>query len=598
MSVAWPDEQELESQLRQLTLPQAVDYLNELAERASQQAPQKVRDFARRAYELALRGAYREGLAEACRLLGVGALFAGQYGEAHTWFEQAATIFAEVGQWERYLHTLVNWALAYHAVGDSAAGLEKLQQALDEGADDYPVVSLKLRQNLGVILAELGHYERALQTFEEVIAQAQRQGVVRVLVRAYNNAALLLAQQGRYEQALEMLHRSMQLKEQAGDKYGMAVAYGTLGFLYAQMGRLEDAEQAYQRSLSLRCQLQDRRGSGYVLTNLAQLYRRKGMYAAAEEALAEAERIAEELQERALQLEVFQELSLIAQHQANFMQGLYYLQRYVSLSQQLRAEAIQQSLAKVEARYEAERYRREREQLRRWLVEWQYRALQAQMNPHFLFNVFTALQHLVSTGDLEAAQRLISQFAKLSRQVLRTSQRGLVSLEEELETLELYLRVEQLRFRGSFRYSIEVQPGVELGDVWCPSLLLQPLAENALKHGLGPRGGVGTVRIEVQREGDSVVCAIEDDGVGRQSPAPALPTHGSAGLRLAEERLRLLSQHFGQPFALRIVDLRCPDGSPAGTRVEVVLPAELDVLRLAEVGLTTIPAAGKPIISP
>ncbi|MDW7996110.1 MAG: hypothetical protein RMJ46_00330, partial [Bacteroidota bacterium] len=179
------------------------------------------------------------------------------------------------------------------------------------------------------------------------------------------------------------------------------------------------------------------------------------------------------------------------------------------------------------------------------------------------------------------------------------SQRGLVSLREELETVELYLQIEHIRFCQAFSYLVEVSPEVDLDEIWIPSLLLQPLVENALKHGLGPRGGRGKVYIRVVEQQDHVLCCVEDDGVGRRADKSQEMAHTGSGLLLTEERLRLLSQHLGENFGIRIVDLVHPDGSPAGTRVELSLPLCIDYLRAGELLLAGLaPNSIKPVFSP
>ena len=591
----FPTETELEQRLAQLSAQEAVDYLNQLAEAASQEEPARTLDFALRAYEQAFQGGYHAGLAEACRLLGVGTLFAGRYGEAQQWFSQAHELFTQLGQREKALAALVNGALAYHAVGDHARALEWLQQALESGVSEFPALYLKALQNLGIVLAELGRHEQALQTFEQVIAEAERQGALQSLARAYNNAALLLATRGEFARALHYQQASTRLKEQQGDTYGLAISYATLGYLYARMGAQEEAERAYGQSLELRRRVGDRRGMGYVLANLGELYHRQGQLERARQVLREALSIAEELHEAALQLEVSRWFSLLCQAEEDISGALHFARQTITLLEQLLDERTQQALTQVQTRYELERSRREQEELRRQLVEWQYRALQAQMNPHFLFNALMSLQSLLLRQELEAAQQFVQLFAALTRRILDNSQQGLVPLQAELETVELYLRLEHLRWQKAFAYAVEVTPEVEPEEVWCPSLLLQPLVENALKHGLAPRGGCGNVAIRVESCPECVLCAIEDDGVGRGETGKS----AGVGLRLTQERLRLLSHQLGGGFQVRIVDKHSPVGSPAGTRVEVILPLQIDLRRAVELGLIT-PGLGlsKPVFSP
>lgn len=155
---------------------------------------------------------------------------------------------------------------------------------------------------------------------------------------------------------------------------------------------------------------------------------------------------------------------------------------------------------------------REREAaLREAALRAQLRALQAQINPHFLFNAFNALAEL-AYDDPEVAEQLVSDLAFLLRYSLRSSAQATVSLAQEIEAVDRYLRVEGIRLGDRLRIERHVDPAAL--DVAVPGLLLQPLVENAVQHAVAPRTGGGSIRIEIVREPDSVRIAVVDDGPG------------------------------------------------------------------------------------
>ena len=116
--------------------------------------------------------------------------------------------------------------------------------------------------------------------------------------------------------------------------------------------------------------------------------------------------------------------------------------------------------------------------------ELEMQALRAQMNPHFIFNSLSSINHFVLKNETEAASDYLTKFSKLIRTVLNNSKKSMVSLEEELEMLRLYLEMENLRFKNAFSYGIHLDEMVKPTCIFIPPLLFQPFVENAVWHGL------------------------------------------------------------------------------------------------------------------
>lgn len=213
------------------------------------------------------------------------------------------------------------------------------------------------------------------------------------------------------------------------------------------------------------------------------------------------------------------------------------------------------------------------------LAHSQLTALRSQMNPHFLFNSLNAIQECVVTGEMDAAYDYLSRFSRLLRLVLRHSEHDFISLGEEVEVTELYLSLEALRLRHQFSYDIVVDSSLDVDDVRVPSLLLQPFVENAVWHGLMHKDGDKTLRIAFHEEDEALVCVVEDNGVGRAEAARirakrlAGVGQESVGTRLSRQKLELLQSRYGIAAQLIVEDLCSADGSPAGTRVTVTIPA-------------------------
>ena len=210
---------------------------------------------------------------------------------------------------------------------------------------------------------------------------------------------------------------------------------------------------------------------------------------------------------------------------------------------------------------------------RQRLAEVRHDALRAQMNPHFLSNCLNAIQWFIIKKRPTEALNYLTKFSRLVRAVLDQSQRQHISLEEEIKTLKYYLDMESIRFENHFEASLQVDEGLDQGKVQMPPMLLQPLVENAIRHGLLPAEKPGKLSIQIYGDGTSLTCVVEDNGIGRAAAVDKKkPIDGktSQGLKLAAERLSLM----GSGASLIFHDLMDENGQPSGTKVVLTLPLE------------------------
>jgi ligand-binding sensor domain-containing protein len=201
-------------------------------------------------------------------------------------------------------------------------------------------------------------------------------------------------------------------------------------------------------------------------------------------------------------------------------------------------------------------------------------ALRAQMNPHFIFNALNSVQRYILKGDVDQANKYLSKFSRLQREVLNNSSQDFISLEKELEILELYLQLEQLRFDEQFSYRIHLDKEIDAGEIQIPPMILQPFIENAIWHGLMPGSGAKQVDISFSLNGDDqLYCKIVDNGIGREASERLKQNqdkstrHVSKGLSLVNERLKLLQQLYHHPYEVQVIDRVDENGVARGTEV-------------------------------
>jgi LytS/YehU family sensor histidine kinase len=201
------------------------------------------------------------------------------------------------------------------------------------------------------------------------------------------------------------------------------------------------------------------------------------------------------------------------------------------------------------------------------------KALQAQMNPHFIFNCLNSIQQYIFGKDILTANKYISGLATLIRATLQNSTFPVISLTEEISFLSTYLSLEKLRFKEEMDYTIEIDPDINPQVLGLPPMLIQPFVENSMRHGIRHKeNGKGHIFIEIRRENDRLKITIEDDGIGRESAAKFKSSehieYQSKGMSLTAERIRNLNTAHGKNITVEVFDLMDANG-PSGTLVVI-----------------------------
>ncbi|WP_295120877.1 histidine kinase [uncultured Chitinophaga sp.] len=213
----------------------------------------------------------------------------------------------------------------------------------------------------------------------------------------------------------------------------------------------------------------------------------------------------------------------------------------------------------------------------RRIAELEAKALTNQMNPHFIFNSLNSVQHLILEREEKQALNFLADFATLMRQMLNNSRKSFISLEDEIAFLTRYLELEKIRFASSFVYQFEIEEELKEYTVYIPPMLIQPILENAIKHGLAPKNGSGRLIVKMQLQNDLLYCAVDDDGIGwEQSNAlksNKLVKHESTAISVIKERLQIIKSFNGSIGKLEIIDkFKSGSGSKEGTLVVVRIP--------------------------
>jgi LytS/YehU family sensor histidine kinase len=233
------------------------------------------------------------------------------------------------------------------------------------------------------------------------------------------------------------------------------------------------------------------------------------------------------------------------------------------------ATLIGNKLKQIGSEQSLEAKRKELAGINEQLAEAKLSALQAQMNPHFVFNALNSIKRMILDGENEKASRYLSKFALMIRMTLDHSKDTFVTLDENIKYLSTYLEMEQLRFDDSFNWSIITDENTDTEETAIPSLMIQPLVENAIWHGLMQVEGEKKIRIGFTQDQNRITCCIEDNGIGiRQSEKLKQHNHSphrSVGLENLRNRIKILNEKYDIDCRLEITDLAQSGENNRGT---------------------------------
>jgi LytS/YehU family sensor histidine kinase len=449
-----------------------------------------------------------------------------------------------------------------------------------------------------------------------------------LLADVLNNIGLVYELQGDYQKSLDFLKQALAIQETLGYRRTIAISNANIALIYSSLKDYEQSLIFHQRTLSIFQEIEDKANEAQATLNVASTYMQMGEPAKSYPYIIKATAMAEEVNSKTtLQLCY----NLMAEYYAttkNYDKAFDVQKKVIALKDSLYKLELTESIAEMQTKYETEKKEQEIQLLTRdkkiqdlklrkqrtqlWVMvgsvlflillayfifssyklrqqkyqadlekqslETEQRMLRSQMNPHFIFNSMNSIQGYISGNDNFTAMTYLSKFAQLMRGILENSRQAMISLEEEINTLNLYIELEQLRFQNKFEFKLEVDPGLNPESSFIPPMLVQPFAENAIKHGLKNKDRDGQLKIAFKKKDQLLECVIEDNGVGREKANSLNVTgnkdHQSLGMQVTRERLDGLKKEKNLNSDLSIMDLVNENGEALGTRVVVLFPFE------------------------
>lgn len=551
----------------------------------------------------------------ALNMLGRLAMERARLDSATSCFQTAASIARAHGASTDLGRSILNLGLAHERQGRYEDALRDDLQAIqlfDSVGDQRRVAQVK--HNLSMLHMRLNDRAAAMASLNDAIAIKRRIGDVQGAANSIGFMGYLLLKQGLADSAIVLLKRSVAVFDSLGMRAVGADHVLNLGLAYDERGDDDSAMVLYGQAMRMAIEREDPETRMVLLNNIGAILLDKGDMREAEQRFKQSLDIADSIGSVEDQRIGHGSLSQLYERAGDHARALAEFKRSEAYADSMMNEQRQAIMNELLVKYEAEKKKRENDRLkaereeaglksqRAWgwavamaaiaamiallafvlvharrnqarerEVELEQQALRSQMDPHFLFNALNTIPGLYASQDNLTASRYVGHLSGLLRSILSTSRQPVVSLRQELELVQHYLHVSASRHPECFTWSINVDPAIDPDRVDLPSMILQPLVENAIVHGLIPRGEGGILRIDLSLAGKLLVCRIEDNGVGRNAEPHGVVDRqwSSQGLRITAERIRRFNRAEPVVEGLALTDLKDDHGAPAGTLVIV-----------------------------
>lgn len=543
-----------------------------------------------------------------------------EYGKSNQFFLPALEIYKSINDSLKTASITNNMALNYRRLGDYSTALEYLFNALSmrEAINDMKGQSSSL-SNIGGIYRLLNQPKKALEYYQLALDINRKQGYTNKVASSLNNIGVVHKSLGNITLAKEYYENGLNIALKKNYRELTLNILRNLGIYHLEQDSLTKALQYFNDAADLSIKIKNRLNICQTHLDLGNVYTKLKAYKKAEQHLKKGLKIASNISSDFWRADAYNLFSAFYQQQDNYLQAYTYQTKYIQLKDSIKNDDDIQKMLKMQSNYELNKKRQELEKtknkviIERMLhrrsrnVSWvlassllvsvflgllwfrqsrlihQHKTLtleqklfRLQMNPHFIFNSLTAIQSFMIKNHPKEAARYLSSFAKLIRLVLVNSREEFIALDKEIQGLEYYLDLQQLRFSGKFTYNIHIDPEIETELINIPPMLAQPFIENALEHGLKDLNKKGEIDISFQLEDNLILFNVEDNGVGLQkslnNKTNNEPQHQSLATTITKERLEIYKKTSRRDINFAISEKIDVSGEVDGTRVSFHIP--------------------------
>ncbi|WP_046745206.1 tetratricopeptide repeat-containing sensor histidine kinase [Kordia zhangzhouensis] len=569
---------------------------------------------------------YLQGESYALNAIGIYCRNTSQYDKAIEFHQKALEKATEAGDKELRVNALNMLGVVYRRIDDIRTALDYHQEALalaetienrTESVNRSIAVSLNSMGNIFLVLEQ---YDLAVQRFTKSMKIEESVGNKLGLAINYHNIGYVKEAKGDLEGALADYKESLRYNNEIDSDLGRVICNNTIGRIYIKQQKYNEAIEIISSTFEKAKGLRDKFHLSGVYTNLGWAHLELKNYQEAKKYLNEGLALSKEYNLKSAIAESYGRLSVVAEEEGHYKEALEFQKKSYELNEEITNEKNFKYVNDLIVKYDTKKISTQIETLEKenqtvkqtlkrnksiWItssivfaflaimIYILYRQrllnnekkiltleqdmLRSQMNPHFVFNSLNSIKQYIISNEQKNAVHYLNKFAKLIRKILDASRVKVVSLSDELETMDLYMSIENIRFSNEINFEVLVDEDIDLDQIKIPSLVLQPFLENALWHGLSSKKGEKNIKLVVKKtKDDFVTISIIDNGIGREAAqkiaSEKIVKRKSIGIALTKNRLANFVKDFKNSFSVHFLDLKDQHKKPSGTEVVLTIP--------------------------
>ncbi|WP_198672993.1 tetratricopeptide repeat-containing sensor histidine kinase [Algoriphagus litoralis] len=546
----------------------------------------------------------RKGQASAMNNIALIKYNQGDYRGALESHEASTAIFQDLGLRKNILNSQMNTGVVFLALADYPKAMEYFLKALRQTEDQDVWERGNLYTNLGLVYKNLNQLTEAESYHRKATELYRQEGFKQMEASSLGNLGAVLQLRGKIAEAEKLFSEALILNKEIGNKRRVASDFTALGSLYSEKKNVALARKYLDSAAVFYSEIGEKLGLSTVLLQLAKLEKsdffaknlqkaleleQRALSLAQESESLEAQRAAwkalsesqeeahdylnslrsfqnfqvfqdsifnDENEKKQLSLQIGYEFETQEKELKEAFESEKQLLELEKESEQLKASLYLLGIGAVllfggggfwAFRQQARNKRQKLEsELRAQMAELELKALKAQMNPHFIFNALSSISNFLLKNQPEEADRYLTRFSRLIRRILEYSEVKEISLREEISLIRDYITIESLRLGKKIDFEVILEEDVDDSLLMIPPLLLQPLVENSIWHGIAPSKEEGLITLKVLNQDESCLLVLRDNGTGMKEFVQIPEKHHSMGMNLVKNRLENLNFKNGQ----------------------------------------------------
>lgn len=500
-----------------------------------------------------------------------------KYDKAFEYYQQSLSIREKTGDEKGIAYSQNNIGALYWRIGKLDEALDAYLPAIEfferTGMQEETAITT---DNIGEIYSEKGDYDLALQYFNRAYKLNQKLG--HEIPRAKNLIGMgkVYRRKDEVAKAIRYFKMAVGIQQKAGDKDGFALSQYYLGQAYLQQNDLQSALQHFISSSSASQAIEGNDLLIKSLTQTANIHYRLGYFKNAYEKLEQAKKLNDSIF-TLKQTQQIEELKMRYEMEKHILENVNLKQsnskNEIIIGQQkvMLLLLIGMGLLSILAYWLLLQKRRAADRLQ--VIEMEQKLLRSQMNPHFIFNTLTVIQNNILKKTTREGVNLISSLAALMRLTLENSSNEFIPFGKEVQTLQLYLMLQQQRYGEQFDFELTIDPALSVEELSVPPMLAQPFIENAIEHGFAGIHYKGMILIRYTLQGEELLCEVEDNGIGYEQGLKNKQdnnSHHSFGIEITRQRIAILKKKFKLNARVEIADIT--HDTETGTLVKIIMP--------------------------